>query len=313
MPDFQEMDLPDSSRDSMIDLHMHSSASDGSDTPSELAEKCSRAGLKAAALSDHDTVSGVPEFLEAAKKYAFEAIPGVEISTRLYDKELHMIGLFIDPTSGELEKALSKLRNGRLERNHLIIQKLRFAGYNIAEEDVFKAAKGESVGRPHIAQILVAKGYFKSVQDVFCTCLKKGAKFYVPRYYLNPSESIRVIHESGGIAIWAHPLHGARGERAYLRKFIRKLQPCGLDGMETYYSSFTGEQQRLALSQAAEFGLLCSGGSDYHGKNRPGTELGTGGGNLHVPYALVEKMHHFMRLRKGQAEPEESETGKRSL
>lgn len=281
----------------MVDLHIHSRASDGTDTPDEIVQICRQQGVVAAALTDHDTVSGIEDFMKVSAQAGFYGIPGVEISTRLYDVELHIVGLFIDPESQSLKNNLEKLRNGRLERNYQIIQKLQAAGYQITEDDVYSFSTGESIGRPHIAQALIKKAYFSNVPEVFARCLKKGAKFYVPRFHLNPRESIKMIHEAGGLAVWAHPLHGAKGERAYLRKIIQKLRPQGLDGIETYYPSFTLQQQDLALKTAAEFNLLCSGGSDYHGGNRVNTRIGVGNGDLKIPAVVVENMRQRLMAR----------------
>ena len=252
--------IPDDDR--LVDLHIHSCASDGTDTPAEIVQICVEQKIAVAALTDHDTVSGIEDFMNTSTETSFERIPGVEISTRLYDLELHMVGLFIDPESESLKRNLEKLRSGRLERNYKIIQKLQMAGYQISEDDVYHFSAGESIGRPHIAQALIKKGYFNNVPEVFAHCLKKGAKFYVTRYHLNPQESIKMIHEAGGLAIWAHPLHGAKGERAYLRKIIQKLRYQDLDGIEAYYPSFTPQQQELALKTAEEFPLI------KHSKNK---------------------------------------------
>jgi len=276
--------MPDEEK--WIDLHTHSTASDGSDTPSELAEKMCASGLAAGALTDHDTVSGLEEFLRASEEKGFFGIPGVELSTRLRGKEIHIVGLFIDFTSGALVKFLQARREERLRRNTEMIRKLRENGYEITEEEVNAEAGGESVGRPHMARVLLAKGYFSEMRDVFSRCLGRNAPCYVPRASVTPEEAIRIILASGGLAVWAHPILSA-STRSAMRRVLRELVPAGLSGLETRYSLYGESDRAAAKTVAAEFGLLESGGSDYHGGNQPGIELGR---KLEIPYGDLEKM-----------------------
>ena len=279
-----------------IDLHTHSSASDGSDTPSELVRKAEEAGLAAVALCDHDTVSGIQEFLEASGKT--ETVPGIEISTRLFKKEIHIIGLFVDPRSPALLEPLAYLRRTRIERNRKILERLGNGGFEVTENDVAEFAQGESIGRPHIAKALVAKGYFEDVHSAFVKCLKPGTPFYIPRDFLPPDQSIRIIHEAGGSAFWAHPMHGPRGDRAFLKKFLRELISWGLDGLEGYYSLFTERQHGIAMAMANERNLPVSGGSDYHGENQPSIQLGRGCGTLKIPYSVLEAIRQYRKNKK---------------
>ena len=281
----------------MIDLHTHSNASDGSDSPSELLRNAVRAGLSAIALTDHDTISGLPEFLRAADGSGLTAVPGVEISSNLYNKEIHILGLFVDPVSPELNAFLENLRNRRNIRNRQMIEKLNIIGYQITLEELQNAAPGESVGRPHVAELLVRKGYFASIQEAFDSCLKRGARAYTPREPLPPGECINAIHVAGGLAFWAHPVYGSRGERATVRRFLKVLVPLGLDGLEAYYSSFTERQTAMLNEMAQAFGILRTGGTDYHGEEvHPGIRLGVGNGDLYVPDELLtfmqEKLEH---------------------
>ena len=160
----------------MLDFHTHSSASDGSDSPAELVRAAQRAGLSAIALTDHDTISGLPEFLRAAGDSGVTAVPGVEISANLYNKEIHILGLFVDPVSPGLNAFLEAVRSKRNIRNQQMIEKLNIIGYQITLEELQNAAPGESVGRPHVAELLVKKGYFASIQEAFDSCLKRGAR-----------------------------------------------------------------------------------------------------------------------------------------
>ena len=271
----------------MIDLHTHSSASDGSDRPAELLCQAVSAGLSAVALTDHDTVSGLAEFLGAARGEPITAVPGVEISSSLYNKEIHILGLFVDPASKALNDFLETARQNRNDRNRLMLEKLNAIGYRISLEELQESARGESIGRPHVAEMLVRKGYFPTVQDAFDQCLKRGARAYTPRKQTNPADCIRVIHAAGGLAFWAHPVYRARGERASVRRFLKALVPAGLDGVEAYYPIFTDRQTVMLKEMAQEFHILCSGGTDYHGTAHPGIRLGVGNGDLRIPDELL--------------------------
>ena len=281
----------------MLDFHIHSSASDGSDSPAALVCAAQRAGLSAIALTDHDTISGLPEFLRAADGSGLTAVPGVEISSNLYNKEIHILGLFVDPDSPELTSFLEDLRNRRNVRNRQMIEKLNIIGYQITLEELQAAAPGESVGRPHVAELLVRKGYFATIQDVFDSLLKRGARAYTPREKMPPGDCINAIHAAGGLAFWAHPVYRARSERATVRRFLKVLVPLGLDGLEAYYSVFTARQTSMLNEMAQEFGILRTGGTDYHGEEvHPGIRLGVGNGDLCVPDELLtfmrEKLEH---------------------
>ncbi len=275
----------------MLDFHTHSSASDGSDSPAELVYAAQRAGLSAIALTDHDTISGLPEFLRAAEGSGLTAVPGVEISSNLYNREIHILGLFVDPVSPELNAFLENLRNRRNIRNRQMIEKLNIIGYRITLEELQAAASGESVGRPHVAELLVKKGYFATIQEAFDSCLKRGARAYTPREPLPPGDCINAIHAAGGLAFWAHPVYRARSERATVRRFLKVLVPLGVDGLEAYYPVFTERQTAMLNEMAQEFSILRTGGTDYHGEEvHPGIRLGIGTGDLCVPDDLLPPM-----------------------
>lgn len=280
----------------LIDLHTHSTASDGTAAPAELIRMADEAGLDGIALTDHDTVSGLDEFLAEAEKHDLKAVPGLELSSLLFSKELHIVGLFIDRRNPNLLELLKKVRHGREERNEAIILKCRAAGYDITLDEVRETAGGESVGRPHIAEVLVQKGYFETIRDVFDQCLKRGCRCYVPRTLPSSQEAVAAIHEAGGLAIWAHPVSGQSGERSFVRKMLKHLIPAGLDGMEVRYSMFS-ESQTEMLTELAEENHLCkSGGSDFHGSRQPGISLGTGTGDLSVPTEYLDAL--IMKARK---------------
>lgn len=284
-----------------VDLHVHSTASDGTETPSALIAEAEAKGLAALALCDHETTAGLEEFEEAATGKTVHAVPGIEIPSKLFQKEVHLLGLFIDPSADALREPLAYLHRTRMERNERLLKRLQDGGYGITADDVAAFSAGEIPGRPHFARALVQKGFFETVQEAFAKCLRQGTDFYVPRTFLPPADVIRMIRSSGGLAIWAHPIHTNRGGRAFLRKFLDQLSAWGLDGVEGYYPLFQKEYQKTVLSVAAERGLLVSGGSDYHGKNQPAIALGTGFGNWSVPAEVFESLEKAYRERRGRA------------
>lgn len=273
-----------------IDLHVHSNASDGACTPSELLKIASEKNLAAIALTDHDTVSGVEEFILESSQYDLDAVPGVEVSV-LYDGgAIHITGLFVDHKNQPLLELLREVRENRDKRNEIIVGKLQELGYEITLDEVLGVAGGESVGRPHFAKILVGKGYFSYPQEVFDKCLKKGMSGYCPRMLPEPERAIRLIHEAGGMAFWAHPVHRADENKSYVESVLGVFIKFGLDGLEAYYSTFTREQQTMLLHVAKKYGLVVSGGSDFHGENMPGVEMGSGFGGLAVPFSIYKEI-----------------------
>ncbi|OGV31276.1 MAG: hypothetical protein A2020_01480 [Lentisphaerae bacterium GWF2_45_14] len=287
-----------------IDLHTHSNASDGSFTPSEIFKLAGESGLSAVALTDHDTVSGISEFLKSAEENdSCTAIPGVEISVDLGGSEVHIVGLFIDHNCPSLLKLLTEIRVNRDSRNSVIIDKLQAMGYDISLHEVNSTAGGESVGRPHFAKILIEKGYFLRPQEVFDKCLKRGASAYCTRKLPSPEEAIREIHKAGGLAFWAHAVYRLKNERTFVRRIIKKLIACEIDGVEAYYSTYSPAQQNMMIGFAEEFNLLKSGGSDFHGSNQPAVSLGTGiNGTLKVPADILLEMNDTID-RKKRTEP----------
>jgi len=278
-----------------VDLHLHSNVSDGSHTPSELVNLADAIGLRAIALTDHDTVSGLPEFMKHAAKFP-DIIPisGVEVSVDFAGKELHIVGLFIDYNCESLEEMLCEIRKNRNARNQLIVTKLQEMNYEITMQEVLDVAGGESIGRPLFAKILIEKGYFNEPQDVFDHCLKRGTHAYCSRILPSPKEAINQIHKSGGLAIWAHPLHRAQTDRSYLRKTLKELMQYGIDGVEAHYTSFTSSQTKAVNEVAYEFSIPVSGGTDFHGTNQVGISMGSGRGNLAIPFSIYENLHRAL-------------------
>ena len=279
-----------------VDLHTHSKASDGATGPEDIPAIASAAGLSAVALTDHDTVGGIDAFLAAGRDFPdLELVPGVEISAQRIDNgELHIIGLFIDHHNEQLHELMDRVRAGRTGRNELILERLVSLGYEITAEELAAIASGDSVGRPHFARILLNKGYFDDFQTVFTKLLGRGAPGYIPRTLPSAEETIAAIHGAGGLAVWAHPVtynrepgsRNPRSPRSFIRKHLKYLVPAELDGIEAWYPLYTPQASTIIRDVANQYDLLLSGGSDYHGVIKPGLEIGTGFGDMKVPYEV---------------------------
>ncbi len=275
----------------MIDMHTHSNASDGSFSPSELLEEAMNRGLYAFALTDHDTLSGLDELDRAAAGKGYSrAVPGVELSVQIEDHSIHVCGLFVDRSSVGLRNTLEWTRERRDARNAKIIRKFNELGYDIRMEDILNVAKGESVGRPHMAKILVEKGHFKNIQDVFDKLLKKGESAYVERELPSPEKAVSAIRDAGGIAIWAHPFARRNMDRRKFRETLSYMKGVGLQGIEAYYSTYDRPTQDYLLQVAREEEMLVSGGSDFHGDNMEGVSMGAGMGGLKVPDRVFDEL-----------------------
>ena len=272
-----------------IDLHTHSTASDGTLRPAEIFELACSIGLRAVALTDHDTTAGVAEFTDAARERPeCEAIPGVELACSYGGKELHIVGLFIDSRSEQLTAFIEKARINRASRNRDIFAKLQILGYKLdIDMPEFRSLPIDQIGRPHFAQALAANYDFPNIRTVFEKLLGHSRPAYVPRRLSNPKEAIDAIHAAGGIAIWAHPVRKDGNECAALRRCCRKLGALGLDGVEGYYSMFSQAETALVTETAKTYSLAVSGGSDFHGANSPNIVLGFGTGGLRVPAELL--------------------------
>ena len=272
-----------------VDLHVHSTFSDGTLTPSDLVREAIKCNLSAFALTDHDTVKGIPEAIEAAGGHDLEIIPGIEVSTFYLDKEIHIVGLFVDYKSEVFAKELDKEVARRNERNLVIIERMNEMGIRITYEELQEIFPDRIIARPHFAHILVKHGFAKDIPDAFSKYLAEDMPLYVPRKRNTPKEAIELIKSAGGAAILAHPLlyHLSFGE---LSKLCRELKEYGLDGIETLYSANRGFDELTVRKLAKEFDLLESGGSDFHGQNKPHIKMGTGCGSLVVPYSLLDKI-----------------------
>lgn len=281
----------------MIDLHTHSTASDGTCTPSELVAAAVKNQLKAIALTDHDTIAGIREFLAAAASHPeLTAIAGVEFSCRMSSGDhCHMVGLFIDPENARLQETCVQYCQWRDERNANIIRLLNEAGYPITMDDVLAERSVPGViGRPHVAAALLAHGHVSSMRAAFEQLLGRGRPAFTPRKVLPAATCLETIHAAGGLAFWAHPMTRDNMTVAKCERYILELKEFGLDGIEAYYADHTMTQTRNVLTLARRHGLLVSGGSDFHGANHQGVALGSGYGHLHVPNELLDEIlrHH---------------------
>ena len=265
------------------DLHNHSTYSDGTDTPAELVAIAEKIGLGAIALTDHNTVAGLPEFLAAAEGKHVRAIAGTEFSTDYKGTELHILGLFLRPEHyAPITDLLEDYRKRKEQSNLDLVDKLNAAGYQIDYEKIKSSTPKGQVNRALIAAELTRLGYTESVQDAFKKLLSPKCGYYIPPTRPSPFETIRFIKSMGAVAVLAHPFLNL--EEQELWEFLTEAVPCGLDGMETLYSTYDEETTALAERMAAEFGILSSGGSDYHGGNKPHIQMGVGQGNLTIPY-----------------------------
>ena len=276
-----------------VDLHVHSTASDGSLTPSELVSLAVKNGLSAIALTDHDTVSGIDEALTAAGE--IEVIPGIEISCIYEEKELHILGLFIDHHSRGLACFLEAAAARRKERNRKILEAFQRDGFQLSWEDLLSGHQETTVTRAHFARALLKKGYVSSVDQAFREYLNPECPYYRPREAILPKEALEAIRSAGGLSVLAHPCQYRLGwnKTEVLLSYLKDL---GLDGVECWHSSNHIEESRKLRSLAEAYGLFPTGGSDFHGAAKPDIELGKGRGNLRIPYSVLENVRrhrHF--------------------
>ena len=272
----------------LIDLHTHTTASDGSFTPSALVRYAASKGLRAIAVTDHDTMGGLPEALKEAEALGLEVVPGVEISVD-FRPEMHMLGYFFGSGYASINEVLEELKKKRAERNPKIIKRLNELGMDISLEEVEALAPGGITGRPHIARVMVSKGYAGSQREAFDRYLGSGRPAYFSKEKLTPEQGIEKILEAGGLPVLAHPIFLKRNETE-LDTLLKSLKKVGLKGIEAYYSENTKAQTVELIRLAGRNGLFATGGSDFHGSFKPDIEIGTGRGSLAVGYELLEIM-----------------------
>lgn len=278
-----------------IDLHTHTCKSDGSYTPAELVDYAIEKGLAAVAITDHDTTEGLNEALSHAADLkdkclpSVEVVPGIEFSTKYENQDVHVVGLFIAYDSPMFKQALADFVDSRTNRNRKMCENLRGAGIDITYEKLRARYPDSVITRAHYASYLFEKGYVKSRQDAFSQYLGDHTKYFVPREKVTPVQAVKLILHAGGIPILAHPpLYHMGNDR--LDKLTASLKAEGLMGIEAFYSTYNNQDIRDMQRLAAKYNLLFSGGSDFHGTNKPGLDLGCGYGKLFVPEDLLAKM-----------------------
>jgi predicted metal-dependent phosphoesterase TrpH len=284
----------------LIDLHSHTTASDGTASPSGLVALAVERGLEALAITDHDTLAGYEAAVPHARAVGLELICGVELSTRPHVTErtarppsVHLLGYFLNgEPSAVFRDWLCSQQESRRERNRVLIARLQELGVAITLGEVEEIG-GSLTGRPHFARILQQKGYVQSRQEAFDLYLADDAKAGVERDEPGLLEGIDRIREGGGLASLAHPVRLESCELPFLRTFLKGLAEQGMQGLEVYHSDHSDEQTACLRAMAVEFGMVETGGSDYHGGNKPGVELGTGRGNLALPLEVLEKMRRM--------------------
>lgn len=273
-----------------IDLHVHSTVSDGTFTPTELVAEAKRCNLSAFALTDHDTIRGFEEAKKASEGSGIEVIPGVEISAAYKKKDIHILGLLIDPNYEPLKRSLDAALLERDQRNAKMAQNLAAGGLDIDIERLTAAfSPGTVLTRAHFAKFLLETKQIKSMNEAFEHYLNADGPYYVPREYISPENAIKLIKQAGGIPVLAHPLVYHLPEEE-LDALIARLKDAGLEGLEVFYSSNTGFDEGIVRRYANKYHLIMTGGSDFHGANKPHISMGNGKGNLKIPYSVLENL-----------------------
>ena len=270
-----------------VDLHVHSHKSDGSFSPAALVDLAAAKGLAAVALSDHDTTAGIREAVEAGRQKGIEVVPGIEFSTEYGGRDIHIVGLFIDETAPAFQAQIHGFVESRILRNEKMCARLQEAGIDISYETLLKAFPGCVITRAHYARFLLDRGYVKSLPEAFDRYVGDHTRYFVPREKIAPQQAVRLILQAGGVPVLAHPLLYRMGKDA-LETLVRSLTQAGLVGLEVFYSTHSQGETRQMQQLASRFGLLPSGGSDFHGKAKPGLEMGTGYGRLIVPEDVLD-------------------------
>lgn len=281
-----------------IDLHTHSSYSDGTCSPAELVSLAARARLCAFALTDHDTIDGLTEGYEAACKAGIEFVPGIEFSTEYLGKDVHILGLDIDWKSSDFQKQLTRFQNSREIRNEKIIKRLADTGIDISWEQMQENFGDNIWTRAHFGRYLLEHGYIKEISEAFTIYIGDDCPCFVPREKVTPVQAVELIRQSGGIPVLAHPVNYRLSEEQ-MRLLLQELKKAGLIALEAMYSSHTVSDESYVRQLARSFGLSISGGSDFHGSNKPEIKMGTGRGNLKISYDILKQLREAAHKARG--------------
>ncbi len=279
----------------MIDLHVHSTRSDGTYTPCELVDYAIEKGLDAFALTDHDTVAGLDEAMEYAAAASTEAgvkcipevIPGIEFSTEYQERDIHIVGLYIDYKNEAFAQYLQSFIDSRTLRNQKMCSLLAEAGIDISYERLLEEFPNSVITRAHYAKYMLTHGYIKSIKEAFERYIGDNCPYFVPREKVTPAQAVELIIRAGGVPILAHPVL-YHLSNARLEELVAELKNVGLMGLEAIYSTYCAAEERQMRMLAKKYGLLISGGSDFHGSNKPGLDMGTGYGKLYIPNQVLD-------------------------
>jgi 3',5'-nucleoside bisphosphate phosphatase len=279
-----------------IDLHTHSTASDGIYSPTELLHRAKDIGLRVLALTDHDTTDGVDEAAQAARTLDIDFIPGIEINTDVSGGEVHVLGYFVEYERPAFQAIIKVLRDARERRGQRMVELLNERGVNVSWDRVREIAQG-AVGRPHVAKALLEAGYVQTIGEAFDKYIGTTCFAYVPRYRLTPEDAVGLIASANGLPVMAHPVDLPGLDE--LRNWLPGLHEAGMVGLETYYGPYTPENERALRALADEYDLIPTGGTDFHGPGIHPTPLG----GRHVPYEAVERLKAEAAKRRGKTPP----------
>lgn len=273
----------------IVDLHVHSTVSDGTMTPKQVVHYAKEKGLRALALTDHDTIDGLEEAFMAGKTFSIEVIPGIELAAEYKDVELHILGYYVDHHDSAFLHQLDHWKKAREHRNEKMIVKLNQLGFPITLKDLKNLSKGNVITRAHYGKWFLQKGYVKSISEAFQKYIGADCPGYVRRQLPTPKECISMIKEAKGIPVLAHPFLYSFSDQE-LSAVLKQLKQEGLRGIEVMHSTHTLHQEKTLWHLAHHYGLLMTGGSDFHGTNKPDIDIGVGKGNLQIPYKMVESL-----------------------
>lgn len=278
----------------LVDLHVHSTASDGTLTPKKVVVHAYEKHLKAIALTDHDTVAGIEEAVNASMELysgEFEVVPGIEISCNYGNTELHILGLFIDYKKQSFQDALTELRDKRVERNCQMLKRFHDHGFEITMEELYSGNPDTVVTRAHFARIMLEKGYIKTKAEAFDKYIGQGCPLYLPKPVITPEHAMTMLRDAHAVPVLAHPLQYQLGYQK-TEECVQYLKNLGLKGIEAYHSSNNQYESGKLKDMAVRNGLLVTGGSDFHGNNKPDIEIGCGRGGLRVHESLLESVRN---------------------
>lgn len=272
-----------------VDLHIHTTYSDGLLSPEEVVDNAILSGLSAISITDHDITDGIERALKAGAKFGLEVIPGIELSCAFNGSEIHMLGFYINWENSWFQGKLKVFQRARVRRARQIYLKLKKLGVKIEEEDLFSQAGEGSIGRIHFARALLSSGEVKSIQEAFDRYLVKGKPGYVAKLRITPEEGMSMIQKAGGLPVIAHPVFGG-GHKA----FLKRMKASGLSGIEAYHPGHTASQKRRLLASAGELGLMVTGGTDSHGGDGESSHIGS----IEIDYSVVDALKREKRRRE---------------